>query len=90
MLTVNNNEIISKVSLNFLFFLISTNNPKPALADNPATAEPNVIVPFISNITSEIDTAQLGINPTTEVNTGSNIFIPDTDKNSETEVTVIK
>ena len=67
-------RIIFIVSLKFSLCLNNTRIPSPALDKSPATAAPKVIEPFINNVAKAIDTAQLGINPTIEVTTGSKNF----------------
>lgn len=57
-----------------VFFLSKTRSPRPAFENNPAIAAPKLIVPLISIIVKAIDTAQLGINPSTPVTTGSSIL----------------
>ena len=67
----NNMDIIFIVSFIFSLCLKSTKIPKPALDNNPATAAPKLIDPFIKSIASAIDVAQFGISPNIEVNTGA-------------------
>ena len=54
----------------FSLCLKSTKIPSPAFDNNPATAEPKLIDPFIKSIVSAIEVAQFGISPKIDVNTG--------------------
>lgn len=74
MLIVISIATIFKESLIFSLCLNNISIPSPAFDNNPEIAAPKLIDPFIKSIVIAIETAQLGINPTNAVITGSKNF----------------
>ena len=66
---------INIFSFKFLLFLNNTKMPTPLPVNNPAIAEPNVIVPFRYNSVIIILALQLGIKPTIlDINDDNGLF----------------
>ena len=62
-LEVKRIEIINKVFLQSLFFLIKAKRPNPAPDESPAITEPKLKIPFKYIIEIKTETEQFGINP---------------------------
>ena len=59
-----------RLRFHFRTFFKRTTKPMPALAQSPATNEPNVIPPLKNVSVITTDEAQLGINPIADVRKG--------------------